>query len=131
IDCTWPPSAPNELAPLSKLPLADDAVKTSLSVRSFRLVTMIGVSASCVPDAGSKAIGSRSVVVGETEIPKAKETTLLVGRKDSQLVCWVDPTAWFSVGTPSERKYDTFWVPEPLSLPASPKMSIALVSALS
>jgi hypothetical protein len=35
------------------------------------------------------------------------------------------------VGSPSERKYDTFCVPEPLSLPASSNASIAVMSAAS
>ena len=90
---------------------------------------MIGVSASCVPEAGSKATGLRSAVVGALEIPKAKETMLLVVRKDSHVFCWADWMPSPAVGSPSERKYATFCVPEPLSLPWSPNMFIAVVSA--
>ena len=69
---------------------------------------MIGMSASCVPEAGSKAIGSRVVVVGALEIPKVKEMMLLVVRKDSHVFCWADWMPSPAVGSPSERKYATF-----------------------
>src|SRR4029434_1456386 len=90
---------------------------------------MIGVSASCVPDAGSKAIGLRFAVCGAPlEIPKAKDTMLVVVRKDShtprslcvmraidcvRVICGQSLPV---VGSPSDRKYDTFCVPGPLSL---------------
>src|SRR5262245_61075618 len=84
---------------------------------------MIGVSASCVPEAGSKAIGSRFAGVPTLGIPKAKETMLFLVRKDSHTACsfaWIPfancvpgicGQSLLTVGSPSDKKYDTFCVP--------------------
>src|SRR4249919_1647110 len=99
---------------------------------------MIGESAGCAPDAGSKAIGSRFAGVPTLGMPNPKETILLVVRKDSHTACSL---AWMpfancvpeicgqsllAVGSPSDRKYDTFCVPGPASVLPSVNAPIAV-----
>src|ERR1700752_1078312 len=104
---------------------------------------MIGVSVSCAPDAGSKAIGLRFAGVLTLGMPNAKETILLVVRKDSHTAC---SFAWMPfancvlgicgqsllvVGSPSDRKYDTFCVPGPVSLVSAVNACMAVRRAAS
>src|SRR6476646_11035327 len=104
---------------------------------------MIGVSASCVPDAGSKAIGSRFAGVLTLGMPNPKETILLVVRKDSHTACsfaWMPfadcvpkicGQSLLAVGSPSDRKYDMFCVLGPVSLVPSVNAPIAVRRAAS
>src|SRR4029453_7318802 len=104
---------------------------------------MIGVAASCAPDAGSKAIGLRFAGVPTLGIPKAKETILLVVRKDSHTACsfaWMPfancvpvicGQSLLAVGSPSDRKYDTFCVPGPESFVPAVNACIAVRRAAS
>src|SRR4029077_16044343 len=88
-------------------------------------------------------IGLRFEGVATLGIPNAKETMLLVVRNDSHTACsfaWMPFANWapgicgqslLAVGSPSDRKYDTFCVPGPLSLVPSAKAAMALRRAAS